>query len=274
MLAMQYISPLESVLKRDRIIVMGGLVGVVVLAWVYTAYRAWYMWYIRNTDMGLGRGMSLDITMPRLEAWGAGDFVLTFVMWAVMMTAMMVPSAAPMVLTFATINRKRREQQGPFVSTGIFLLGYLVVWSGFAALVTLAQWGLHEAVLLSPMVKSTTPILSGALLLAAGIYQWTPLKRICLTQCRSPLGFIMANWREGAWGALGMGLRHGGYCVGCCWVLMGLLFVAGVMNPLWVAGIAAFILIEKVAPLGNWVGRATGLLLVGWGALIAAGMLA
>jgi len=208
----------------------------------------------------------MEMVTPRLAPWGAGDFLLTIIMWAVMMVAMMTSSAAPMVLTFATINRKSREQQRPFVPTVIFFSGYLVVWSSFAALATLAQWGLHEGALLSPTLESTSPILGGTLLLAAGGYQLTPLKRVCLTQCRSPLGFIMADWREGARGALIMGLRHGAYCVGCCWVLMGLLFVAGVMNLLWVGAIAAFILIEKVAPLGNWVSRATGILLMAWGA--------
>jgi predicted metal-binding membrane protein len=241
--------------------VVGGLVGVVGLAWAYTAYRAWDM---RSADMGMGMNMA----MPLLVSWSAGDFILTFVMWAVMMVAMMVPSAAPMLLTFATINRQRRQRQRPFVPTGVFLWGYLVVWSGFAALATLAQWGLHEGALLSPMLESTSPILGGVLLLAAGLYQWTPLKRVCLMQCRSPLGFIMADWREGTRGALVMGLRHGAYCVGCCWVLMTLLFVAGVMNLLWVGAIAAFILMEKVAPPGNWVSRATGLLLMAWGAVI------
>jgi len=255
----RYIPPLESVLKRDRLMVVVGVAGVAALAWAYVAYRAWDM---RHADVGM------DLAMPQLEPWGAGDFLLTFVMWAVMMAAMMVPSATPMILTFATINRRRREQEHPFVPTGVFLLGYLVVWGGFAALATLGQWGLHEAALLSPMMKSTNSILGGALLLAAGIYQWSPLKRVCLTQCRSPLGFLMSDWREGRRGAIIMGLRHGSYCVGCCWVLMGLLFLAGVMNLVWVAAIAAFILVEKAAPAGAWVGRAAGLLLLGWGMLV------
>jgi predicted metal-binding membrane protein len=123
---------------------------------------------------------------------------------------------------------------------------------------TVAQWGLHTAALLSPMLASTSPLLGGLLLLAAGIFQWTPLKSTCLTQCRSPLGFVMTAWREGTWGALRMGLRHGMYCVGCCWVLMALLFVAGVMNLLWVAAIAALVLMEKVLPRGEWVGRVVG----------------
>jgi predicted metal-binding membrane protein len=191
-------------------------------------------------------------------------------MWAVMMVAMMVPSASPMILTFAIVNRRRIEERRPFVPTTVFLLGYLLVWGSFAAAATLGQWGLHTSALLTPMMRSTSDILGGALLIAAGIFQWTPLKRVCLTQCRSPLGFIMSEWREGTRGALVMGLRHGTYCLGCCWILMGLLFVAGVMNLLWVAAIAGLILVEKVAPRGQWVGRVVGLAFTGWGAWMIA----
>lgn len=261
---MHYRTPLEAVLKRDRIIVMSGLAGVVALAWVYIFYLAW-----RMKDMGMGG----DMAMPQMQPWGAIDFMLTLVMWAVMMVAMMVPSAAPMIFMFATANRRRRQQQGPFVPTGVFVLGYLVVWSGFSALATSAQWGLHTAALLSPTMVSTSPILGGALLLAAGIFQLSPLKHACLTHCRSSIAFLMTDWREGTRGAFIMGLKHGSYCVGCCWVLMSLLFVAGVMNLLWVAIIAAFVLVEKVAPAGHWVSRGTGLLLIGWGAWMAAGAL-
>ena len=211
--------------------------------------------------------------MPQEQSWGAIDFALMLVMWVIMMVAMMVPTAAPMILLFATINRKRREQEGPYVPTGIFLLGYLLVWSGFATLATFAQWGLHTASLLSPVMETTSPILGGALLLTAGVFQWSPLKYACLTHCRTPLGFIMTEWREGQGGALVMGLRHGLFCLGCCWVLMSLLFVLGVMNLLWIATLAVFILVEKVAPAGHRVSRLTGLLLVGWGIWTALGSL-
>src|ERR1700690_3554352 len=178
-----------------------------------------------------------------------------------MMVAMMIPSAAPMILTFAMVNRKRREQERPFVPTGIFLLGYLAVWTGFSALAAVAQWILHARALLSPMMVSTSPILGGGLLIAAGIFQWTPLKNACLTHCRSPLGFLMTDWREGRWGALFMGLKHGAYCAGCCWILMALLFVAGVMNLWWIAIIAVLVLLEKVAPKGFGVGKIAGVFL-------------
>jgi predicted metal-binding membrane protein len=261
---MHYEATLEEVLKRDRTVILSGLAGVVALAWVYMFYLAWDT---RNMDMGM------EMTMPRMQAWGSVDFVLMLVMWAVMMVAMMVPSAAPMILMFATVNRRRREQQSPFVPTGVFLLGYLILWTGFSAVATLAQWGFHTAALLSPMMVSTSPILGAVLLLTAGIFQWTPLKHACLAHCRSPLGFLMTEWREGARGTLIMGLRHGGYCVVCCWLLMALLFVAGVMNLFWVAIIAALVLVEKVIPAGHWVSRVAGLLFIGWGAWMAAAAL-
>jgi predicted metal-binding membrane protein len=247
----------EAVLKRDRAIVLAGVAGLSALAWAYVLVLAGRMPH---------QDMAMAMAMPQMRAWGMTELLLTWVMWAVMMVAMMTPSAAPMILTFATINRRRRAQQGPLVPTTVFLLGYLLVWGGFSVVATLAQWGLHTAALLSPMLVMTSPIGGGLLLLAAGIFQWTPLKSTCLTQCRSPLGFIMTEWRDGAWGALVMGLRHGSYCVGCCWGLMALLFVAGVMNLLWVAVIAAVVLVEKVLPRGEVVGRLAG------GVLVLAGL--
>jgi predicted metal-binding membrane protein len=250
---MQKVTPLETVLRRDRVAVTVGLVGISALAWAYIGYLAWDM---ERMDMGM------EIAAPQMQAWGALDLVLLFVMWAVMMVAMMVPSASPLILTFATVNRKRRERQGPAVPTAMFLLGYLVVWALFSVVAVVAQWGLHAAALLSPMMVSTSSILGGVLLIVAGVFQWTPLKHACLKHCRSPLGFLMTEWREGTGGALVMGAKHGSYCVGCCWILMALLFVAGVMNLLWVAVIAAFVLAEKVLPRGDLVGRIAGGVLV------------
>jgi predicted metal-binding membrane protein len=178
---------------------------------------------------------------------------------------MMIPSAAPMVLTFALVQRKRREQERPFVPTSIFLLGYLLVWTIFSALAAMAQWILHGKSLLSPMMTSNSSLLGGTLLIAAGTFQWTPLKNACLTHCRSPLSFLLTDWREGKFGALAMGLKHGAYCTGCCWFLMTLLFVAGVMNIGWIALIAAFVLLEKVVPRGLFIGKIAGILLVTWG---------
>ncbi len=199
------------------------------------------------------------------NAWPIADLFMLLVMWTVMMVAMMVPSAAPMVLVFAALNRKRRAEDRPYVPTGLFLLGYLAVWTGFSAMVTIAQWGLHRAALLSPGMVSTSPIFGGVLLIAAGIFQFTSWKHACLKHCRTPLHFLMTGWREGYVGAWKMGLEHGLQCTVCCWLLMALLFVAGVMNLLWVATISIFVLIEKIAPSARWVTRIGGVLSVGWG---------
>ena len=228
------------------------------LAWVYLGYLAWDM------QRGMSAG-SMGMAASPARPWGVVDFSLMYFMWAVMMVAMMVPSASPMVLTFAAMNRRLSQQTQPFVPTGVFLSGYLVLWFGFAALAALAQWGLHQGALLSSMMGHATPLVGGALLVLAGLFQWTPFKNACLKHCRTPLGFVMTEWREGYRGALVMGLHHGSLCLGCCWFLMGLMFVAGVMNILWMATVAAYILVEKVLPGGQWIGRIAGLGLVGWG---------
>jgi predicted metal-binding membrane protein len=168
-------------------------------------------------------------------------------------------------LTFTTVNRKRREREQPFVPTGVFMLGYLAGWALFSAFAAVAQWALHALTLLSPRMVSTSPLFGGVLLIVAGLLQWSPLKSLCLIHCRSPLRFLLTEWREGSSGAFWMGVRHGGLCTGCCWVLMTLLFVVGVMNMWWVAVIAALVLVEKIAPKGLVLGRLAGLALVAWG---------
>jgi predicted metal-binding membrane protein len=253
----------ENVLRRDRIVVLSGLAVITTLSWAYMSSLA-----SKTSNMDMGA----EMTMPRMQAWSIADFGLTFGMWAVMMVAMMTPSAAPMILMFAGVTRRRREQQVSYVPTSVFLAGYLVVWVTFSVVAATAQWGLHAVSLLSPMMAITSPLLGGVLLLAAGVYQWTPLKHACLSKCRSPLGFVLNEWREGGWGTFVMGLKHGGYCTGCCWSLMALLLVAGVMNLLWVAAIAGLVLLEKVAPAGDRLGRVAGVVLVGWGAWLVAGV--
>ena len=201
-----------------------------------------------------------DMAMP--HAWTAVDLALLFVMWAVMMVAMMVPAATPMILTFALVQRTRQEQARPVVPTAIFLLGYAVVWTAYAVAAALAEWRLHDLALLSSAMASTSARFGGALLVAAGVFQWTPLKQACLAKCRSPLSFLLTEWRDGPRGAFVMGVRHGAYCVACCWALMALLFVAGVMNLLWIALLAAFVLAERVARGGDRLGRIAGVPLV------------
>ena len=251
---------LEEVFKRDRTIVLVGLAGIAILSWAYIFRLAQEM---------TSRNVAAGAALPQMSPWSGLDFTMIFLMWAVMMIAMMVPSAAPMILVFATINRKNRENQRPYTSTGVFLLGYLVIWSGFAVMATLSQWALHTATLLSPMMVGTSPLLGGGLLVAAGTFQWSRAKNVCLTNCRTPLGFLMSEWRDGRRGALVMGLRHGFFCLGCCWMLMALLFVLGVMNILWIAALAGFVLVERIAPAGHLISRIAGLIFVGWGAWIA-----
>jgi predicted metal-binding membrane protein len=210
------------------------------------------------------------MVMPATHAWSLVEVGALVVMWAVMMVAMMTPAAAPMILMFASIHRRRAVEGRAAVSTTIFVLGYLVVWTTYSVAAALAQAGLHAAALMSPAMTATSPLLAGGLLVAAGVFQWTPLKRACLAGCRSPLSFLMAGWREGRGGAFVMGLRHGLYCLGCCWALMALLFVVGVMNLLWVAAIAVAVLVEKVVPRGDLVGRLAGVALVAAGLLLVA----
>ncbi len=249
----------KSVLRYDRRMVGTGLTVVLVLSWGYLLKMVWDM---SRMDMG---DMAMGMAGP---TWDAAYVVWLFWMWSIMMIAMMLPSATPMITTFATINRKQTAQQGgpkPLVSTFYFGLGYVLMWVAFSLVATLAQWALHEAALLSPMMVSASPLVGGLLLMVAGAFQWTPLKNVCLRHCRSPIGFIMTEYRPGNRGALMMGLKHGTFCVFCCWFLMALLFFGGVMNLLWIAGVAGYVLLEKIVPQGLWLGRLIGLLLMLWG---------
>jgi predicted metal-binding membrane protein len=245
---------LEAAFRRDRAVVAVGLLGLAALAWVYV---------VRMAAAPAG-GMSA-MAMPGMGAREAPALVWLIGMWAVMMVAMMVPSAAPSILLFAGVSRRRRLQGRPAVPVAVFTAGYLLVWIAYAAVAATAQWELHRRALLSPAMVSASPALAGSLLVAAGLYQWLPLKGACLSHCRSPLGFFSTEWREGARGAVRMGMRHGSYCVGCCWLVMALLFVAGVMNLAWVAAIAAFVLLEKLVQGGALLGRMVGIALVCWG---------
>jgi len=225
---------------------------MVILAWLYLVHT--------KTAMA---GMDMPgMVMLDLSNWGLTTVLLLFVMWTVMMVAMMVPSAAPMIITFLTVNQRRKLADRPFVPVAVFIFGYLAVWTAFSAIATVAEWGLHQAAMLSTTMTATNRALNGGLLIAAGAFQWTPLKHTCLKGCRSPLSFLMSEWREGAFGAFVMGLRHGAYCAGCCWFLMALLFVAGVMNLLWVAILALFVLAEKISPKGELLARVAGVGLV------------
>jgi predicted metal-binding membrane protein len=258
----------EAVFRRDRTIVSAGLGGVILLAWAYMFHMAQDMTGAMDAQTGM---MGMAMSMPDPRPWGAVDLGFIFLMWVVMQIAMMIPSASPMILVFAKLNRQRLGERSSLFSTALFFLGYVLMWTAFSVAATLAQWGLHSAALISPMMVSTSSVLGGLILIGAGIFQFTPLKEACLRRCRSPLGYFLTEWREGPRGALIMGLRHGGFCVVCCWLLMALLFVAGVMNLLWIAAIAVYILIEKVVPRGRLVSRAIGVLVIVWGVWLLAG---
>jgi predicted metal-binding membrane protein len=283
-------SPLTAVLKRDRVVVVTALVTVIVAAWVYIlAVAGMGMSAFETTamtrapagtaqtggdmpGMAMGEGTSemQDMAMAAMApiAWTPGYAVLLFFMWWIMMMAMMLPSAAPMILLFAMVNRKQREKGAPYVPTAIFAAGYALVWGAFSLLAVGAQWGLERSGLLSSTMASTGVMLGAGLLIAAGIYQLTPLKHACLRHCRSPIFFISHHWRPGDLGALRMGVEHGAFCTGCCWFLMALLFYGGVMNLYWIVGIALFVLLEKTIPAGHWLGRITGVLLIAWGGVL------
>lgn len=259
---------LETLLHRDRVIVGAALAALTVAAWLYLFHLASAMSDMAMPDMPPMPGMAM--AMPSMHAWSWVEVGVLVVMWAVMMIGMMTPAAAPMILMFSTIHRRRTAEGRPAVPTAIFILGYLVVWTIYSVVAALAQAVLHAAALLSPAMAARSPLLAGGLLVAAGVFQWTSLKRACLAACRSPLSFLMTGWREDRGGAFVMGFRHGLYCLGCCWALMALLFVAGVMNLLWVAAIAVAVLLEKVVPRGDLVGRLAGVVLVAAGVLLVA----
>ncbi len=260
-------SIIETVIKRDRLILIGGLVAVVVISWVYILGGA-------GMDMtafemtAITKNASAMVIQP--ASWTPTYALFMFFMWWVMMIAMMIPSASPMILLFAAINRKQRVKGTPIVSTSVFLLGYIIVWGGFSLLATTLQWSLERVGLVSAIIFATGGLLSGLVLILAGVYQLTPLKHACLRHCRSPIQFITHHWRKGPFGAWHMGIEHGVFCLGCCWTLMALLFVGGVMNLFWIVGLAIFVLLEKTIPAGHQMGSLGGIGLIVWGAVMLA----
>lgn len=257
---------LAAFLQRDRIIVGWALAGLVILSWTYIL-------------VGAGTGtpafqMSGLPTAPRMSdpmaamqplPWTVSYALLIFVMWWLMMLATMLPSAAPMILLFAALTRKQADLRAPYMRTGLFGIGYLAVWAGFSALAVALQWELGRIALLSPMMVTTSLALGALLLIGAGVWQFTPLKYTCLRHCRAPAEFLTHHWRAGQAGAVQMGMLHGVYCLGCCWMLMSLLFYGGIMNVYWIAGLTTLILVEKIAPLGTWISSFVGAALIVWG---------
>jgi predicted metal-binding membrane protein len=269
----------ERVLKRDRLITLAGLSALCVLAWIYTVMGAGLGMsatemttlalfpHQQAHDMMPGMDMGADASEP--IAWELNRWALMIAMWWIMMIAMMTPSAAPTILLYARVHRyelARGKVQDNDAPTGAFAAGYLLVWLAFSVAATTLLWALERAELISAMMMgSRSRWLSGAVLLAAGLYQLSPVKNACLAHCRSPTAFLSRHWRPQARGALRLGAMHGAYCVGCCWMLMALLFVGGVMNLAWIAALAILVMIEKVAPAGQWVSRGAGIALICWG---------
>lgn len=268
---------LEALLKRDRLLVVAALFCVITFSWGYILAGAGSgMTALEMTAMSrpadLSDGASANVRVMQAAAWGTGYAVLMFFMWWTMMLGMMLPSATPMILLYAKLMRREKEKGAPYVFTGIFLLGYLVAWAGFSLVAVAAQWALGESGLLSGMMVGTSVPLGTGLLIAAGLWQLTPLKHACLRHCRSPIGFFSQHWRNGSLGAFHMGVAHGAFCLGCCWVLMALLFYGGVMNLYWIIGLAIFVLIEKLIPAGDRIGQLTGLALIVWGGVLLFGL--
>jgi predicted metal-binding membrane protein len=242
-------APPSAAHRRDRAAILAAIAGVTALAWSHLVPMA-------------------DMPMGGLRAWSAADWQMMLAMWAAMMVGMMLPTAAPMTLVYAMVARKAAREGSPLPPTAVFAAGYLLVWTGFSAAATAAQWALDRAALLSPMLVANSPRFGAALLMAAGAYQLTPWKEACLRQCRQPAHFFAEHFRPGPLGALRLGVHHGVYCLGCCWALMGLLFVGGVMNLVWIAAIALFVLAEKLIPHGVGGGRLAGAGMIAAGALL------
>ncbi len=242
---------LERHLNDDRWITFAGIMLVSLLSWSY-------LWELSEESDFLA-------SFCGVFTWEWRDLLFHFTMWMVMMVAMMLPTASPMILTYALIRKKQIRENQVYVSTTVFISGYLLVSLLFSLLITLVQGLLHNNAYLSPAGVLNSPLLSGVLLMAAGVYQWTPIKEKCLSLCRNPLEFFMKHWKEGPYAALSMGVYHGAFCIACCWVLMALGFVAGTMNLLWMIILTIIVLFEKILPRGDLFARGIGILLFGGG---------
>jgi predicted metal-binding membrane protein len=249
---------LHAALRYNRTPFVILLVALPLVCWSWIVVMAHDMY-------GPMTGASAWMMTPE---WDAPHLALLWAMWAVMMTGMMLPSAGPMILlagdTPPSNGAVARTRPAYFLA-----LGYLAVWALFSLGATALQWQLGRLFVLTPMMEASSRMIAAAFLAVAGVYQWTPWKRACLAACHSPLAFLMRQWRSGAWGAFRMGLEHGAYCVGCCWALMLLLFAGGVMNLAVIAALTAFVAFEKLAPVGVYSARISGVLLMALAAWMA-----
>ena len=270
-------------LWRDRAIVMIAITAITVVAWIYLLLLAGRMAAPTAADAAMasmsasgsmaGMDMAGEIgaaVQPAFRLWSGADFAFVFSMWAVMMVGMMTPSVAPMVLLYAAVGRNAAANGRPLVATGWFMAGYLFAWMAFSAVATGAQWMLTRLAVLTPMMDSASAIFGGLVLMAAGVYQWSTFKETCLRQCQTPLGFLMrrGGFRATPFATIRLGAEHGAYCVGCCWALMMLLFVGGVMNILWIAGLTILILVEKLVATGRLIPRIAGAVIATGGVFV------
>jgi predicted metal-binding membrane protein len=243
-----------SAVRRDRTVLLVGLIVVSGIAWAQLVLMA--------SDTTHAGACHTTLTVPGARPWSGVELATAATMWAVMMVAMMLPVVGPWVLALPRAARER-SAGGSSTRAGIFLLGYGTAWAAYSIVAAVGQLALHRAALLSDGGVTTSPVLAGSLLALAGAYQLSPQREVCMTHCRSPMAFFLTRWGEGAWGAFTMGATHGLYCVGCCWALMALSFVFGVMSLAWMALITGYLVIEKTTSTGPWLSRlAGGLLLV------------
>jgi predicted metal-binding membrane protein len=251
---------LAAALRRERLIALGAMLLIAVLAWTWLVREAARMAGMDMPGMADVRMNHLQMMSPAFTAWSRSLALYLFGMWFVMMIGMMVPSAAPMVLLYLGVARHAERGGQRFASAAWFLLGYLLAWGAFSMGATLAHWALESAAMMTPAMRTANRAAGALVLIAAGIYQWLPVKDACLTHCRAPLSFIQQHggFQPSAGGAMRLGLLHGLYCVGCCWALMLVLFAVGVMNLLWIAALMCVVLAEKLVPRGRWIARIVG----------------
>lgn len=258
----------ERVLKHDRVIVLSALTLVLMVAWIYTL--AGIGMSMNAFEMsGMSNLIATDIPLIiTYTSWDGMHFIFMLAMWWLMMIAMMLPSAAPTILLTAALNRRSKAEKSPYGKTGFFAAGYLIVWLGFSLIAVFCQWVLEHNGFINNMMQNSSNILAASLLIMAGTWQYTPIKQACLRHCRSPVDFLTRNRRPGNQGAFIMGLHHGAYCLGCCWFLMGLLFVVCIMNVYWIIGLTLFVLVEKLFSKGPLFGQVSGIVMIMVGILL------
>jgi len=262
---MSALIPAGRQVRSERPLVLGLLAVLTGLCWAYLALRVWRVGASGVETMGSYGAMEPP---PPPAPYQPAELARVFALWAAVTAAMMLPAAAPTALVFARVSRLYHAVRYPNLATILFVAGYLLAWFGFGALATLAQWALHDAGALDASMAVTNSVAVGLALVAAGVYQWTPAKYACLEQCRAPLSFVLTGWRRGAWGAFRMGITHGNHSIGCCWLLVLLLFATGVMNLAAAAALTALVLAEKLVPGGAWLAALAGLALLTWGTLL------